>query len=96
MSAEQRLMKAVRHERRRRKLSQRALGEHLGIDGSAVARMEKGQRGVSFGEAVALANLLDIDLGNWSSARSDVVADLDNLIDRLASIKALCDPVVTP
>lgn len=59
---------AVRAQRSQYRLSQKALSDALAtrgvkIDPSAIARLEKGgQRGIRLGEAIALAQELDIDL----------------------------------
>jgi len=41
-------------------LSQRQLAEAIGIDPSSMNRVEKGQRAVSVGELVRLADVLDV------------------------------------
>lgn len=50
----------VRELREERDISQRKLAEALGIDPASMNRMEKGERGISTGELVAIAEALHV------------------------------------
>ncbi len=45
-----------------RGVSQRQLADHLGVDGSALSRIESGDRGLAVGELVAIAEFLAVDM----------------------------------
>lgn len=49
--------KYVAELREERRLSQRQLAEHLGVDKSAVSRIEAGERGLAVDELAAVAEL---------------------------------------
>jgi len=52
----------VRELREEREMSQRKLAEALSIDPASMNRIEKGERGISTGELVAIAEALQVDV----------------------------------
>jgi transcriptional regulator with XRE-family HTH domain len=52
----------IRELREERDITQRALAQALAIDPASMNRIEKGERGISTGELVALADALQVDL----------------------------------
>jgi transcriptional regulator with XRE-family HTH domain len=51
----------IRELREERDMTQRALAEALGMDPASMNRIEKGERGVSTGELVAMADALGVE-----------------------------------
>ncbi len=62
--------------RRARKWTQRQLGEELGLDASAVSRLEKGLRAVRLGEAALIARVLRMNIDSLVYGDDDPVAQL--------------------
>ncbi len=56
------LAERVRSLREDRGISQRKLAASVGLDPASMNRLEAGQRGVSTGELVAIAEALDVDV----------------------------------
>ncbi len=52
----------VRELRQERELSQRKLAEAIGVDPASMNRIESGERGISTGELVAIAEALRVDV----------------------------------
>ena len=82
----------ISEERTSRGLSQRRLAEAIGIDPSSMNRVEKGQRAVSVGELVRLADVLDVRVDDllaeaqsapsiWLRAGSDAPAGVAQSLD---------------
>lgn len=87
----------VRDARKARRWSQRELGERLGLDASGVSRLEAGGRMVRLGEAVQIADALDVPLESLvvpavpTARLTAALADVDELVGkaRLAIHKAV-------
>jgi transcriptional regulator with XRE-family HTH domain len=52
----------IRALREERDLSQRKLAEIIGVDPASMNRIESGQRGLSTGELIAIAQALDVEV----------------------------------
>ncbi|WP_170292467.1 helix-turn-helix domain-containing protein [Mycolicibacterium grossiae] len=62
LQAEAAFGQRVRAHRQQRKWTQRRLADLIGVDASAVSRIEQGVRAVRLGEAASIAKALDVDL----------------------------------
>lgn len=84
----------LRTERTRLGLSQTELARRVaksldyGVDGSAITRVEIGQRRVRLAEAVAIADELGMSLASLLSDKSLLEAQVDELGVKLADAKA--------
>lgn len=90
--------------RTQRGVAQRRLADEIGIDPSALSRVESGERGLAVGELVALAAFLDVstdalllDDGNAlplfrndgdEEAAAAAVAEFNAVIDDFLALKA--------
>lgn len=81
----------VRDARKGKKWSQRELGERLGLDASAVSRLEAGVRMVRLGEAAQIADALDVPLASLvvptvpTARMTAALADVDEAVGEARS-----------
>lgn len=89
-AVERRFTRRLREERERAGISQAAIAEYLTeqlehrVDASALSRMEKGVRAVRLDEAVAIADILGVELEALLRDRDSVDDEIDELQRDLA------------
>lgn len=84
----------VRDARQRAAMTQRQLGDAIGVDASAISRIEQGSRAVRLGEAALIAEALKLTLGELVTFNDDALAqlnsaraDLENATSRLRTAR---------
>jgi transcriptional regulator with XRE-family HTH domain len=88
MEPEQVFAAVLRASREQQGLSQSTLAEKVGLDPTAITKIEKGNRSIRLNLAVAISHVLGKSLADMLNEETVLMAERQRLLDQLASIDA--------